>query len=279
MKRPMQKINIIGAGRVGKSLGRLFRLNNVFEIAQVYTQTVESNLAALEFIGAGCGVTHLVQTSAADVTLLAVPDDQLVSTTHTLLAHNALAAGSLLFHCSGSKSSLDLLAQVPALGELQIQVASVHPVRSFADPAAVSQNFSNTICTIEGSAQALALLTPAFEAIGAQLLPIAPESKMLYHAASVFASNYLVTLMDIAIEAYCAAGVAPEFANKMAQALATRSLENVFNLSPAAALTGPIKRGDMETVANQQITVSEWDATSGAVYQAFVAPTLALARK
>lgn len=275
----MQTLNIIGAGRVGKSFGRLFCEHSVFEIAQIYTRNANSNLAALEFIGAGTGITNLALVRAADVTLLTVPDDQLVHTARTLLEHNALASKSILFHCSGSKSSQDLSMQVPALDDLQIQLASVHPVRSFADPISVSKDFSNTICTIEGSAPALAALTLAFNAIGAQLLPIAPHSKMLYHAASVFASNYLVTLMDIAIDAYCAAGVPPVFANKMAHALATKSLENVINLGPAAALTGPIKRGDMETVEYQQAIVKEWDASRGAVYQAFVAPTLVLAKK
>lgn len=278
-KSLMQKINVIGAGRVGKSLARLFSEKQVFEIAQVYTQSDQSNLLALEFIGSGSGVTKIDQIRPAEITLLAVPDDQLVAATRTLLSHNALPSASVLFHCSGSKSSLDLSIQLPDLERLQIQLASVHPVRSFADPAAVVSDFVGTICSIEGSVQALTVLESAFARIGAQLIAIKPDAKMLYHAASVFASNYLVTLMDVAIEAYCAAGIPAESAHKMAQALSSKSLENVFNLGTAAALTGPIKRGDMQTVACQQEVVAAWDAQRGAIYQAFVAPTLALAQK
>jgi predicted short-subunit dehydrogenase-like oxidoreductase (DUF2520 family) len=279
VKSLMQKLNIIGAGRVGKSLARLFFENHIFEIAQVYTQSAETNLTALEFIGSGSGVTGISQVQAVDITLLAVPDDQLVNTTEALLQYDALPAGGVLFHCSGSKSSLDLLAQVPALDRLQIQLASVHPVRSFADPSAVVKDFSGTICSIEGSVQALAVLESAFIKIGAQLITITPDAKMLYHAASVFASNYLVTLIDIAIDAYCAAGIPLDSAHKMAQGLSTKSLENVFNLGSMSALTGPIKRGDMQTVEHQQEVVTAWDAERGAVYQAFIAPTLALAQK
>ncbi|MFZ6801756.1 Rossmann-like and DUF2520 domain-containing protein [Undibacterium sp. Di24W] len=275
----MQTLNIIGAGRVGKSLARLFFDKQIFEIAQVYTQSAKTNLTALEFISSGIGITDIKQVQVADITLLAVPDDHLVDTTKALLECGALPVGGLLFHCSGSKSSLDLLAQVPALDQLQIQLASVHPVRSFADVAAVVEDFSGTICSIEGSARALAILESAFVGIGAQLIPVKPEAKMLYHAASVFASNYLVTLMDIAIDAYCAAGIPMESAHKMARALSAKSLENVFNLGTMSALTGPIKRGDMKTVAYQQEVVTAWDEQRGAVYQAFIAPTIALAQK
>jgi predicted short-subunit dehydrogenase-like oxidoreductase (DUF2520 family) len=275
----MQKINIIGAGRVGKSLARLFFEKQIFEIAQVYTQSAETNSMALEFIGSGSGITNIGQIRAAEITLLSVPDDQLTEVAQALLAHNALPSNSVLFHCSGSKSSLDLSTQIPELNNLQIQLASVHPVRSFADPAAVVIDFSGTICSIEGSAQALTVLESAFMQIGAQLITIKPEAKMLYHAASVFASNYLVTLMDIAIDAYCAAGIPAESAHKMAQALSSKSLENVFNLGTAAALTGPIKRGDMLTVAYQQEVVTAWDVQRGAIYQDFIGPTLALAQK
>ncbi len=275
----MQKINIIGAGRVGKSLARLFFDKQIFEIAQVYTRSAETNLAVLKWIGAGVGVTQLAHIKPCDITLLAVPDDQLAEITLALVNAKGLASNGVLFHCSGSQSSADLLTQVPALKQLNIELASVHPVRSFADPESVVRDFANSICSIEGSAQALQILEPAFVGIGAQLLKIDPDSKMLYHAASVFASNYLVTLMDIAIDAYCAAGVPVESAHKMAQALAGKSLENVFSLGTAAALTGPIKRGDMKTVARQHGVVAAWDAERGVVYQAFIEPTLDLAKK
>lgn len=275
----MQRINIIGAGRVGKSLTRLFFDKQIFEIGQVYTRSIESNSLALKFIGAGVGATQIAHIKPSEITMLAVPDDQLADATLALVHAEALASNGVLFHCSGSQSSADLLIQIPALSQLQIQLASVHPVRSFADPESVVKDFANSICTMEGSPQALAILEPAFAGIGAQLLKIDPDSKMLYHAASVFASNYLVTLMDIAINAYCAAGVPAESAYKMAQALAGKSLENVFSLGTASALTGPIKRGDMKTVARQQEVVAAWDAERGAVYQAFIEPTLDLARK
>lgn len=163
--------------------------------------------------------------------------------------------------------------------DLKLHVASVHPVRSFADPMSVCNNFVGTICSAEGDQQALAILTPAFTAIGAKMVTIDPDNKLLYHAASVFASNYLVTLMDTAISAYCAAGIDQQLAQQMAKSLASNSLENAFAIGTQKALTGPIKRGDMQMVMAQAERVQQWDAVQGNLYQAFIQPTLGLAQR
>jgi predicted short-subunit dehydrogenase-like oxidoreductase (DUF2520 family) len=158
-------------------------------------------------------------------------------------------------------------------------VASVHPIRSFADPAAVAAQFSGTFCGIEGDDGALAVLTPALQAIGAQPVTINASAKTVYHAAAVFASNYLVTVLDAALRAYQAAGIPEPVARQLAQPLASESMANVFRLGAAAALSGPIARGDLATVARQQQAVSQWDADTGALYQSLVGPTTALAAR
>jgi len=95
----------------------------------------------------------------------------------------------------------------------------------------------------------------------------------------VFASNYLVTVLDAALRAYQAAGIPEPVARQLAQPLASESMANVFRLGAAPALSGPIARGDFATVARQQQAVSQWDADTGALYQALVAPTIALAHR
>ena len=106
---------------------------------------------------------------------------------------------------------------------------------------------------------------------------LSAESKLLYHAGSVFASNYLVTLLDTALRSYQAAGIPDELALAMAAPLARQSMENVFTMGASSALTGPIARGDMKTAIQQQTVVAEWDTNAGALYQAFVPPTQVLA--
>jgi predicted short-subunit dehydrogenase-like oxidoreductase (DUF2520 family) len=119
---------------------------------------------------------------------------------------------------------------------------------------------------------------PALQAIGARPVPIDPAAKTVYHAAAVFASNYLVTVLDAALRAYVAAGIPEDVARELARPLAQESLDNVFRLGAAPALSGPIARGDLVTVRRQQDAVTAWDAATGALYAALVPAALA-ARK
>ncbi|MBC3833522.1 DUF2520 domain-containing protein [Undibacterium amnicola] len=275
----MLNFSVIGTGRVGKTLGRLFAQHKVFAISQLFSTSLEGSQRALAFIGQGQPVTELTKMVPADITLLSVPDDTFASVTQSLIDANQLKPGSILFHCSGAKSSRDLVSLCPALAQLSLQLASVHPVRSFAEPALAVSDFSGTICSVEGSPQALDVLIPAFQKIGAETVIINPEHKLLYHAGSVFASNYLVSLLDTAIAAYCAAGIAPDLAKKMAQSLAQNSLANISTLGTRDALTGPIKRGDLATVTAQAAQVAAWNTELGDLYQAFIKPTMHLAKR
>lgn len=266
-------LNIIGAGHVGRVLGRLFSAAGVFDVQDVLTRSAGSAVEAVRFIGDGHPVAGLDTMRPAGATMLAVPDDQIGAVCAALAGARPLD-GQLVFHCSGAKSSAEL-APAARAGAL---TASVHPIRSFADPGKVAQDFAGTWCGTEGDPRAMALLEPALLAIGARPVPIDPAAKTVYHAAAVFASNYLVTVLDAALRAYQAAGIPEAVARELARPLASETLANVFRLGPEAALSGPIARGDMATVARQQAALGAWDAPSGALYEALAVATVALAR-
>jgi predicted short-subunit dehydrogenase-like oxidoreductase (DUF2520 family) len=265
-------LNIVGAGHVGRVLGRL--LAGSVQVQDVLTRSNASAQAAVQFIGAGRALADATALRRADVWMLAVGDDQ-IAPACAQLAACGLLQGAIVFHCSGAKASTELQAARDA----GASVASVHPVRSFADPAAVAQDFAGTFCGVEGDAAALAQLAPLLTAIGARTVVIDAAAKTVYHAAAVFASNYLVTVVDAALRAYQAAGIPADVARELARPLATETLANVFRLGPEAALSGPIARGDMQTVARQQHAVDGWDAPTGALYAALVDATTALARR
>jgi predicted short-subunit dehydrogenase-like oxidoreductase (DUF2520 family) len=267
-------LNLVGAGHVGRTLGRLLAEQGGFQIGQVLTRSIASAQQAVDFIGAGQAVDRYDQLQPAAVHVLAVGDDQITSAC-AALAEAVPLAGSIVFHCSGALAS----SQLQAARHAGALVASIHPIRSFADPAAVADNFAGTFCGVEGDAGALAVLTPALEAIGAQPVVIDAAAKTVYHAAAVFASNYLVTVLDAALRAYQAAGVPEDVARRMAQPLATESMANVFRLGAATALSGPIARGDLATVARQQQAVTAWDAATGRLYHDLIAPTQDLASR
>jgi predicted short-subunit dehydrogenase-like oxidoreductase (DUF2520 family) len=269
----MRSLAIIGAGHVGRVFGRLWA-GAVFDLRDVLARSLPSARQAVAFIGAGSAVDGYAALRAADVYMLSVGDDQIVPACEALAASVPLQ-GAIVFHCSGALAS-DRLQAARAAGA---HVASVHPIRSFADPSGVAAAFGGTFCGIEGDAAAVAVLEPALLAIGARPVAIDAAAKTIYHAAAVFASNYLTTVLDAALRAYQAAGIPEPVARELAQPLASETLANVFRLGAAPALSGPIARGDMATVARQQQAVTAWDGPTGELYQALVAPTVALAHR
>ena len=271
MTTHVKTINLIGAGHVGSTLGRLFAASGALHVQDVLTRSTASAQDAIAFIGAGRAVTDLAALRPADVVMLAVSDDQIEAVCGVL----AVAPGTVVFHCSGAKSSA-ALAAARSLGAL---TASVHPVRSFADPSKVAADFAGTWCGVEGDEAALAALRPALDAIGARLVDISPEAKTVYHAASVFASNYLVTVMDAALRAYQAAGIDEAVARELAGPLARETLDNVLRMGARKALSGPIARGDLATVARQQQALDRQDSQLGELYRALAAATTTLARR
>ena len=271
-RRPLT-LSIIGCGKVGQALGRLWHDRQTFVLLDILNRSTASAQQACAFIGAGSVAADHAALRNADIYLIATSDDQIAACCNALAAAGKLQPGSIVFHCSGALSSLELAAAT-AQGAA---VASVHPIRSFADPQQVAGHFDGTWCGSEGDAAALAVLGSAFSAIGAQSVEIRREQKTLYHAAAVFASNYQVTLIDVAQQAYVAAGIPPELALKLIEPLLSESAANAFRLGPVTALTGPIARGDLATVSRQYQAVRQWQPQIAELYQQFAALTTDLA--
>ena len=268
-------LSIIGCGKVGKTLARLWRERKTFQLLDVLNRSSDSAHQACEFIAGGSAVNTYAELREADVYLIAASDDQIATCCSMLAASGKLSERSIVFHCSGALTS-DALAAAGARGAA---VASIHPIRSFAEPHKVAQAFAGTYCGNEGDPAALATLIPAFQIIGGHCVAIKRENKILYHAAAVFASNYLVTLIDVAQQAYIEAGLPPDVALRLIAPLLSESAANAFRLGPAAALTGPIARGDMDTVRRQYDAVLDWNPEVAELYKQFEVLTLNLAQQ
>ena len=268
------RVTIIGAGRVGMTIGRLCHTTGAGQVVDVLTRDRVRTAAALAFIGSG-DASDYDHLQPADIFLLTVPDDRIEAACIQLAETGVLSAASVVAHCSGAHAST-LLGSASRAGAA---VASIHPVRSFADPARVVANFSGTVCAIEGDPLALAALGSLFQAFGARLITVDAANKTLYHAGAVFASNYLVTLIDAAIQSYGHAGIGADDALLMIAPLLRETTENVFRLGPVAALTGPIARGDMGTVARQQNALGAVDPALAVLYAELAGATLALAAR
>jgi predicted short-subunit dehydrogenase-like oxidoreductase (DUF2520 family) len=268
-------LTMIGCGKVGQTLGRLWHAHGLVTMQDVLNTSADSAHRAIEFIGAGTAALDLSALRAADIVLIGAPDDRIAGCSAALVRSHCAKAGSVVFHCSGALPSSIL----QAVRERGAATASVHPIRSFASPIEVVRTFSGTYCGVEGDPSALAVLRPLFAAIGAHFVEIEADRKVLYHAAAVFASNYLVTLLDTAVQTFGQAGIPQEAALKMMASLVRETTENVLKTGPQQALTGPIARGDIATVIGQYRALKNRDQRLGSLYKQLGKLTARLARR
>ena len=270
-------LNLVGAGRVGQTLAHLWHAQGVFVIQDVRTTSLSSAQAACAVIGAGHAVQSLSAMRAADIWMLAVPDALLADCGVALAAAGASSDSTapIVFHCSGAQTA-SVLAPLAALGW---RVASAHCLLSFASVSAALQQFPGTPCALEGEAAACAELRPAFTTIGGRCFDIASADKLLYHAAAVFATNFLPVLQATAEDLWRATGMPADLIPHLRASLLRNAVANITTLGPQAALTGPSARGDTAAIARQGVAVSAWDAQTGAAYEALSTLALRLARK
>jgi predicted short-subunit dehydrogenase-like oxidoreductase (DUF2520 family) len=271
----MRTLNVIGSGRVGRACGRMWARAGVFEIQDVLTRSLASAEEGVKFIGAGAAVGHLADMRPADVWMIATRDDAIVPSAQTLAKSGKVTPDDIVFHVSGATPSGDL-APVKAGGAL---VASVHPIKTFTDAEKAVRTFSGTYCAAEGDEEALAVLRPAFEKIGARLFDITAALKPVYHSGGVLACNYLVALIEGAVRAHEKAGIPRAASLKALEPMVRETVDAIFRQGTERALTGPISRGDVATVQRQLAAVEGWDPAMAALYRGLGRIALDLARR
>jgi len=276
---PPATLNLIGAGRVAQTLGSLWHRQGLFTVQDVLTRSRASAQSACAVIGAGRGVADMGSLRPAAAWMLAVPDAAIEACATALaLATPPVAPHApapLVFHCSGAKT-IAALAPLAARGW---QPASAHCILSFADVTAAQQQFPGTPCALEGEAPACDTLRRVFTAIGARCFGIRSDDKLLYHAAAVFATNFLPVLQATAEDLWQSTGMPSELIPHLRATLLRNAVANITALGPQGALTGPAARGDTEAILRQGAAVADWDAPAGAAYAALSDLALRLAQR
>jgi predicted short-subunit dehydrogenase-like oxidoreductase (DUF2520 family) len=269
----MLTLNIIGCGRLGKTLAFLFTKTELVCIQDIVNLSIASTKKAIAFIGQGSVCQTVKQLKPADVYLIATTDDSIEFISQQLAEQALLKQGSVVFHCSGLLSSECL----NAVAHLGCYTASVHPIFSFSEPMKDIKNFKGTPCAFEGNKQALEQLLPLYTAIGGELFSIEKKDKPLYHVASVLASNYLITLATMAEVCYKKAGLSDKLGKILTQALMTQALNKIQRLEPEEALTGPLQRADTNTLKKHLQVLKPFPELEF-VYRSLGKATLALTR-
>lgn len=241
---PMQRINIIGTGRVGTAFGRLFKAYNLLQIAGLFDTKPDAMKTATRHIGEGRAYTHLADLPEADVYMLSVPDDHIAPLATQIQSLGLLYKPCIVCHCSGALPA----AQLSVLRQKGVYLASLHPVMSISKHFTWPAVLSDLFMTLEGDNEACGALLKLLTPCGVRVLSIPCEEKLRYHIALVFASNYLVSLMDIGKRLLQPLGLAEKDILAMLRPLAMMSVDQATRIGPYAALTGPIARGDTELV-------------------------------
>jgi predicted short-subunit dehydrogenase-like oxidoreductase (DUF2520 family) len=218
------RIAVVGAGRVGVPLAAALRQAGVL---------VEGPL------GRGQAPT------TADAVVLCVPDAEIPA------AAEAVAGAALLVGHTSGATPLATLAPAGA------EMFGLHPLQTFA-PGSGPETFRGAGAAVAGSTRrALDFAVALARRLGMTPFEIDDEGRAAYHAAASLASNFLVTLQAAAESVAAGAGLAPDEARALLVPLLRRTVDNLAELGPEAALTGPIARGDHATVASQRAAVEE----------------------
>jgi predicted short-subunit dehydrogenase-like oxidoreductase (DUF2520 family) len=255
-------LNIVGCGRLGQAIAKLVSGAYLVEDIHVCNRSQASADRAVAAIGVGTAYSTIAKMPPSGLWLISCGDQEIESVANRVAVEGALMPDAVVFHCSGLLSS-------EALGVLKTRgasVASVHPVRSFANLEMAVQDFPGTFCGVEGELRSQEVVTEIFTKIGGRVFPLSTEGKVLCHAGHVFASNYLVALLECSRRLYGAAGIPEEMVWQLMEPLVRGTVDNVMRLGPATALTGPIARGEGAVVERQSKAVAQESPPLGDLY-------------
>ncbi|MBT3201582.1 MAG: DUF2520 domain-containing protein [Phycisphaerales bacterium] len=267
-------ISIIGCGKVGCAIARLAERYG-WNISALASRDENRSRELADQIGSPQTATDITRAAGAGgIVLLTVSDDAIESLCNELSDAGAFASGSIVAHCSGALGS-DILAS--ARDKCGAKIASMHPLATFPTAEAAIEKFAGTYCFCEGDPAATDELMSLAGDIGGKPRLIKSEGKVLYHAAACMASNYFVTLTEAAMALCDTAGIDRQTAWDALSPLVSATLDNVTKLGPTAALTGPIARGDAETIARHIDALDACDADLQAFYRIAGRLTLQLA--
>lgn len=237
------RIAIVGPGRLGTALAlQLERAG--YKIPEVISRKNAGSRRKARALARQVGARAFVQSTAlleAEAIWFCVPDREIVAAARNLSLRTKWE-GKIAFHSSGALAS----AELDVLRQRGAAVASVHPMMTFVSGAVPS--LQGVPFAVEGGASAVRVATRIARDLGGEAFTIRPQNKAAYHAWSGFASPLLVALLVTAEQVASAAGLSEAGARKKMLPIVQQTIANYARLGPAGAFSGPIIRGDAETV-------------------------------
>lgn len=250
----MSDVAIIGAGRLGTTLGRALAEKG-YTITALTCRRKASAAESRTIIGQGRALTdNAAAARMAGVIFICLPDEVIPGVALRLAGNRINWPGKTVFHTSGLLPARVL----QPLQERGASIASFHPVQAFPNKRMRPTHFRGITFGLEGDGNAVALAGTLVRRLGGLALVIEEKAKPFYHAALSFASNFSVVLLDTASRLLREAQVPKDKAERMLLRLLQGTLHNVKEFNTQESLTGPLVRGDVASVRAHLKALERW---------------------
>ena len=264
------RIGIIGAGKVGTTLGKYLSIHGK-NVTGFYSRTHESADEAATFAETETYSSLCKLVEESDVIFITTPDGVIPQVWGELLHQDI--SNRIICHFSGSLSSHVFSGREEA-GASGI---SMHPMYAFSDKFHSYEQFHTAYLTLEGDPEAVAVMKPMWEAIGHHVLTLKAEDKIKYHAAAAMASNEMLGLMQASLDILSECGFSEKDSMALLTPLVQGNIASMLEKGCVNALTGPVERGDAQTV-RKHLQVLE-GSKAGKIYQSLGSTMVELAKR
>lgn len=253
------KAGFIGAGKVGFSLGKYLAENGI-DVTGYYSRSADSAIKASEFTGTRYykDLTDIIEDS--DTLFITAPDGAITEVWEYI--RNLPIKIKYM-----SLQRFDLIGRFFDAEKKGAFRYSIHPLYAFSDRYESYKDLRGAYFSIEGSKARLKEMAACFAQLGNTVVPIDQEAKALYHCAAVMASNHMIALADAAAEMLSSCGFDQESAVKALTPLMRGNISAIIASGPAAALTGPVERNDLNTVAEHLHALERADPQTAELYR------------
>ncbi|MGL5352403.1 MAG: Rossmann-like and DUF2520 domain-containing protein [Clostridium sp.] len=235
------KIGFIGAGKVGFSLGKYLVVNNI-TVTGYYSRNEDSSKKASIFTGTKQfkDINELINES--DTIFITTPDGEIKNVWNEI--KKLSIKNKVICHCSGSISS-EIFSNINQYGAYGY---SIHPMFAISDKHNSYKLLNNAFVTVEGNPKFAEKISSIISSFGNEVLIINNNNKALYHAASVTVSNLVLGLINTGVKHLEQCGFDESTAIKALEPLISFNINNIKEKGIVNSLTGPIERGDVETI-------------------------------
>jgi predicted short-subunit dehydrogenase-like oxidoreductase (DUF2520 family) len=259
----MEKLSfaIIGAGKVGAVFADSLHKCG-YRLAGIASRTPDSARVLAERFSVPWSVEPAEIAKKATIVFITTSDRYIRPVTEQIAQQGGWRQGQYVYHASGALPA-DTLVAAQQQGAF---IGALHPLQSFAGKSS-GDCLSGVCFAVDGSKEAINIAKNMVQNMGGYSFSVPPDKRALYHAAACIASNYLVVLMHHAVSLFQQFGLSAEEATTALVPLLQGTLDNLASKGAEKALTGPIVRGDTNTVAAHLQALAQSDKNTERLYR------------